>query len=1134
MLRVSELNQLEGHLSDGLKKLKMDKEGLLMQKNKLNIQYLTTEKRIHSLNKEILRVSAHPGVLIDTDVWIEGVTQRCRTKDLLSHLHRELVTSEEKLISTKKEMDSIRHVLLDGSEAIAKLKRDCDKLSGASKIFTKALKLFKSTAVQGIVKNLSDLQEQAMKTEQRRAREKDIEKMVGRKKVEGKGGEVSNLDKVRLTDSDLRTKEERQFVAIDLVLYPDAYFHLTIAEAEQMQFDSDYSCPLSKPDIERIMKLPEQVNLALPFLSTDDEINVHKLVNKYYRGIDDNTLREKDFYGPNYLGSKGNDQSIAATNSLSEEKGLLDSKDMQESEIVHDILVRESLRDRLRSMAEDEPKTIEEQIWLQLDRILSPHIYDKGELQLTTVALNADEKTVNERLSNSVIESRSFPSKSKVKPRKEMGPSKQKGKAILESGRDGDVYEALRSAYSDGTSIFDENSWICPFSREELLKLRDKPLDTIKDINEILCIRIMQKYFVSEDESTLGNARLRDVAEISRKVANVVVDADMKATEKLANLAVTRANIDSSSPEQAAAKATIEKQEILSTNNNVTRIWGSWDTVHPASAGVNSQAAYFYAPSFNSARVHPASYAVRGARAEDEESVVSDISEEDAFSFLSNDKTKTIGSKKLNLKQPPHSPQPQSEVGVKLLTGSISSPTPSRATRATGAKEQSPYLIAESLSELTKLNPNKVRGKIFLLQSKESEILLEVKDATLQARQSRSHYFSLPEGENSKFIIDVTVSIVFQGDFGTKGYKLGRLAAGMFRLPDDKGGSALPSPVGFAPYAMQAPNLPGSLGRIVLLHKPKEKPLKPGTKFQVVIGAAAATKYSIEISSKCAVDAIPVLDEEIEKAKTVQARLPLCLKEIDAVQESIRLTERKLALCNKMIQEAEAEADRCEKGMQTLSLQLEQDDEDMQMLEDERRQKKRELSILEIEYSQWAANFSTRGVEKKDIQDGLNAMYKFQHERLKEWNEIKINLEKMRSELPSCVAILRNLTEAVHTAAALNTSLHGVAEEIGAAATGDFGGSGMSLATPAEEVRRRLRQGGFDSLLLEEQQWCLLDQALNPTKYEWLREIEEKEKAEREATGKKPKDHRNNAAIEAFRCDSQFTIRNLFLSKRIY
>ena len=59
--------------------------------------------------------------------------------------------------------------------------------------------------------------------------------------------------------------------------------------------------------------------------------------------------------------------------------------------------------------------------------------------------------------------------------------------------------------------------------------------------------------------------------------------------------------------------------------------------------------------------------------------------------------------------------------------------------------------------------------------------------------------------------------------------------------------------------------------------------------------------------------------------------------------------------------------------------------------------------------------------------------------------------------------------------------------------------------------------GGFEQLILEEQQWCLMDQAINPHKYDWLREIEDKEDMERIAMNQKPKVRTYNPAVEFFR-----------------
>ena len=86
--------------------------------------------------------------------------------------------------------------------------------------------------------------------------------------------------------------------------------------------------------------------------------------------------------------------------------------------------------------------------------------------------------------------------------------------------------------------------------------------------------------------------------------------------------------------------------------------------------------------------------------------------------------------------------------------------------------------------------------------------------------------------------LDLTITIVFQGTFGARGYRLGRLAATLFRLPDESGENALkpPTPVGYCPSELQALNTADSFGRMVIVHSPKHIPVRPGG-FQVVIGA---------------------------------------------------------------------------------------------------------------------------------------------------------------------------------------------------------------------------------------------------------------------------------------------------------
>ena len=65
------------------------------------------------------------------------------------------------------------------------------------------------------------------------------------------------------------------------------------------------------------------------------------------------------------------------------------------------------------------------------------------------------------------------------------------------------------------------------------------------------------------------------------------------------------------SEDQTVKPSEEEEQEFRDdSDRKVTRIWGSWDVVHPASAGHESQKNLFLVSTFSATRDHPASYAI--------------------------------------------------------------------------------------------------------------------------------------------------------------------------------------------------------------------------------------------------------------------------------------------------------------------------------------------------------------------------------------------------------------------------------------------------------------------------------------------------------------------------------------------
>jgi hypothetical protein len=304
------------------------------------------------------------------------------------------------------------------------------------------------------------------------------------------------------------------------------------------------------------------------------------------------------------------------------------------------------------------------------------------------------------------------------------------------------------------------------------------------------------------------------------------------------------------------------------------------------------------------------------------------------------------------------------EVGIRRLLSH-----PAAKTWLLRHDRDSRWVIAASMTELSKLTPALVKGKIVLLECDKTTFLYQTKDVSINARQSRSHHFEVPDRDDLN-VLDITVTVVFQGTFGPHGYRPGRLAASLFRLPDEKHrhvqgqgqgigwldseGDApakrpkLPLPVGYAPYPLQSPNLPESLGRIVILHRPRARPLRPGT-YRLVIGAASTTKYTVEVTCKYAQAALPLVDDGITVAREMQSRLSRCLVELENIEETTRLAERKLTVCRRLIIEAEAESQRCQKEVKAIAARLEKDEDDMLLAEHERESLEKSQKKLETE-----------------------------------------------------------------------------------------------------------------------------------------------------------------------------------------
>ena len=415
-------------------------------------------------------------------------------------------------------------------------------------------------AMDSIVKSMIDAQWKAELMEERRMKEFDF------KRAAAEIGAESEADQLRMKAHELRTTEEKHYIAMDLVLNPEAYSHLTLSEIEQMRLDKDYHSDLSLTDLERIMKLPALVTLALPFLFSQDEVEAHRLINKYWRSQDDAYFSEKDAKSvrPRSIGSKTNAPKTPTVNTIaamtpsmvsaggggpgpsslilsalndSEKDGvstkqvdatmtqknnaiwsmkspMMDTalpigpaeRKLRDQEARHEILLREARRDRVRCLS------------------FFPHEIE-GHPTHEDLAWFGLERLLHPYL---------FP---KVK-------GVFSGKNQLQTSVKGE--ESIKERYTFGLSYNYEN-YKCPYDAEELAEIiteieeeyvivsgmqASRAISTVaqgEDLELAKVKRLLKMYFVGLDESDNGHDRLHWLVEVSTGICDQMqkaIDAD--------------------------------------------------------------------------------------------------------------------------------------------------------------------------------------------------------------------------------------------------------------------------------------------------------------------------------------------------------------------------------------------------------------------------------------------------------------------------------------------------------------------------------------------------------------------------------------------------------------------------------
>ena len=364
---IDKLEKMEKNVTSRKKQIRRDDIRASRQLGDLMEQHVNKDKRMALIKGERERCTLASTQYIDSTVF-NSFKQRIKISALMTFLDEEIATTEEALHTAEQQ-------LIQCKQGQKKRAIEDERLDVAKEILDSELKLMVASRDNAHV-SISDLMKrEKLKQQKEGDQQKEAEAALAQAALAKKMGASSLADKTRIKRADQRTTEERHFIALDLILHPDNYVDVEEEDLDIYKYDEAYHTTLGRPDLQRIVVLPEALNLALPFLRSRNEITAHQLLRKYLFEQGEDRLRERD---ANVLGAEENvKESIG--------RGLMIEK----------VKLRNA-RAKIRSKPK-ELLTGKESEWLKYDQLLHPHLFH-GAADIGFEPPNVDEKAASDEM----------------------------------------------------------------------------------------------------------------------------------------------------------------------------------------------------------------------------------------------------------------------------------------------------------------------------------------------------------------------------------------------------------------------------------------------------------------------------------------------------------------------------------------------------------------------------------------------------------------------------------------------------------------------------------------------------------------------------------------------------------------
>jgi len=302
--------------------------------------------------------------------------------------------------------------------------------------------------------------------------------------------------------------------------------------------------------------------------------------------------------------------------------------------------------------------------------------------------------------------------------------------------------------------------------------------------------------------------------------------------------------------------------------------------------------------------------------------------------------------------------------------------------------------VAAGIGDLAGLEPcSNLNSRVVVASDATRQVMNEA-NLCLKRRECRIHKFEICE-EDKQVNLALTIVIVFHGQLLENGiYQPGRISASLSRIVCGTNKRNESIELGFSPYDLQEVNSDNTFGRLVVLHQPM-KTIHPGM-FEVLIqNESLATNYSIKVDATMGHDARTVLEKEYQSCLLKQKNCTLLQAEINDIQTTIHLTDRKLSVLKSLLDDSNSEIRRCRAEMEVYEDTL--DETAAELSDCHFSLLPRKISLLELEFLHWSKLSNIREQELRNTKAKISQLSNIKRDRQRNVSKLQADTENLKA-----------------------------------------------------------------------------------------------------------------------------------------